>query len=68
MPSNYNTFYDNDFEGNNVDLTSPFIKNPTRIKRSIMEAPSAEFGSEPIGNIFAPFGGFKSIDEGMSVS
>lgn len=67
MPSNYNTFYDNQFEGNNEDLTSPFIKYPTRIKRSLMEEPSREFGSEPIGEQFTPYGGFKSIDEGMSV-
>ena len=66
MSSNYNTPYDNQFN-NNIKETSPFIEEPIRIRRSLMEQPSVEFGAERIGNMFENVGGFKSIDEGMSV-
>ena len=64
MPSNFNTPYDQDFKPQEVEKQPiPRVPQGTPLVGSGM---SHSFGEENIGLQFAPYGGFKSIDENVT--
>jgi len=65
MPSNFNMPYDQQFEDQNLEK-QPNLKIPQG-KPIIGGGVSSSFGEENIGLQFAPVGGFKEADQGMSV-